>query len=115
MTSLPWASSGTNGIGGAGITFAIDESSSGAASASAMKPAIVSTVAGSSSMPPTTVSIRCRRNLNRVATPKFPPPPRIAQNRSGSFSASTRRISPSAVTMSAASRSSIVRPYLRTR
>ncbi len=115
ITSLPCASSGTNGIGGAGITFAIDESSSGAASASAMNPAIVSTVAGSSSIPPTTVSSGCSANRNRVATPKFPPPPRIAQNRSGSCSASTRWSSPSAVTISAASRLSIVRPCLRTR
>ena len=67
------------------------------------------------SIPPTTEGSACSRNRNRVATPKFPPPPRIAQNRSGSFSASTRRSSPSAVTMSAASRSSIVRPCLRTR
>src|SRR6266511_3289830 len=58
IESLPCSSSGTNGIGGARITLAIDESSSGAASASAMKPSIVSTVAGSMSTPPTTVSIR---------------------------------------------------------
>ena len=29
---------------------------------------------------------RASRNLNRVTTPKLPPPPRIAQNRSGSWS-----------------------------
>ena len=46
IASLPCSSSGRNGIGGARITLAIDESSSGAASASAMKPSIVSTVAG---------------------------------------------------------------------
>ena len=114
ITSLPCASSGTNGNGGAFITFAIVPSSSGDAFDSAMNPAIVSTVAGSMSIPPTTVSSSCRRNWNRVATPKLPPP-RIAQNRSGSVSASTRRISPSAVTTSAASRSSIVRPCLRAR
>ena len=35
-----------NGIGGQGMTFPIAESSSGAASASAMNPSIVSGVAG---------------------------------------------------------------------
>ena len=38
ITSLPWCSSGTNGIGGQGMTLAIVDSSSGAASAAAMKP-----------------------------------------------------------------------------
>ena len=66
-------------------------------------------------MPPTIRSIGCRRNRNRAATPKLPPPPRIAQNRSGCDPRSTRRISPFAVTMSAASRLSMARPCLRTR
>ena len=35
-------------------------------------------------MPPTIPDSGCSRNLNRVTTPKLPPPPRIAQNRSGS-------------------------------
>ena len=52
MTSLPTASSGRNGIGGAVMTLAIVDSSSGAASAAAMKPATVSAVAGSTSIPP---------------------------------------------------------------
>jgi len=30
-------------------------------------------------MPPSTVSMSCRRNWNRVATPKSPPPLRIAK------------------------------------
>ena len=94
MTSLPCCSAGTNGIGGAGMTLAIVDSSSGAASAAAMNPAIVSAVAGSISIPPTIVPTSCSRNRNRVATPKLPPPPRIAQNRSGCVSASTRRSSP---------------------
>jgi hypothetical protein len=38
MIRRPCCSAGRNGIGGAGITLAIAESSSGAASASAMKP-----------------------------------------------------------------------------
>jgi glycerol uptake facilitator-like aquaporin len=45
---------GTIGIGGAGMMLAIPDSSSGAASAAAMNPAITSGVAGSSSIPPTT-------------------------------------------------------------
>ena len=53
MTSLPWCSSGTNGIGGQGMTLAMVDSSSGAASAAAMNPATVSAVAGRISIPPT--------------------------------------------------------------
>ena len=82
-TRLPWCSGARNGIGGAGITLAIVESSSGAASAAAMKPAIVSAVAGRTSMPPTIVPTSWSRYWKRVTTPKLPPPPRIAQNRSG--------------------------------
>ena len=52
MISEPWSSSGMNGIGGQFMTFAIVPSSSGAASAAAMKPAIVSAVAGRKSIPP---------------------------------------------------------------
>ena len=114
-TSSPWRSSGTNGIGGAGITLAIVDSPSGAASDSARNELRTSGVAGSRSMPPTTEGTSCSRNLNRVATPKLPPPPRIAQNRSGWLSASTSRIRPSAVTTSAASRLSIVSPWSRLR
>ena len=66
------------------MTLAIVESSSGASSAAAMNPAIVSGVAGRMSIPPTIDGTDWSRNLNRVATPKLPPPPRIAQNRSGS-------------------------------
>ena len=83
MTSRPCCSAGRNGSGGAGMTLAMVDSPSGAASARAMKPAITSGVAGSSSRPPTIVETSCSRNWNRVATPKLPPPPRIAQNSSG--------------------------------
>jgi hypothetical protein len=37
MTSWPWTSAGKNGIGGADMTLAIVESSSGAASAAAVR------------------------------------------------------------------------------
>ena len=53
--------------------------------------------------------------MNRVTTPKLPPPPRIAQKRSGFSSALARTRSPSASTISAASRLSIVSPHLRVR
>ena len=36
-----------------------------------------------------TVPTSCRRKVNEVTTPKLPPPPRIAQNRSG-FSSGAR-------------------------
>ena len=82
-TGLPRCSSGTNGIGGASMMLAIVESSSGAAPAVATNPVITSGVAGSISIPPRISEISCSRSLKRVATPKFPPPPRIAQKRSG--------------------------------
>ena len=104
-----------NGIGGASITLAIVESSSGAASAASMKPVITSGVAGRISIPPTISEISCNRSWRRVATPKLPSPPRIAQKRSGSLSSLACTISPSAVTTSAASRLSIVSPFFRTR
>ena len=53
ITILPCCSSGRNGMGGAGMTLAMVDSSSGAFSAATMKPATVSTVAGRKSMPPT--------------------------------------------------------------
>src|SRR5829696_3556145 len=114
-TSWPWCSGGTNGIGGAGMTLAMADSFSGAASAAAMNSATTSALAGSRSMPPTIPSRGCSRNWKRVATPKLPPPPRMAQNRSGWCWSSIWRIWPSAVTSSAASRLSMVRPCLRTR
>ena len=82
-TGRPWYSAGTNGSGGAFTTLAIADSSSGAASASATKPSSTSGVAGSRNMPPRIRPTRCSRNFSRVTTPKLPPPPRIAQKRSG--------------------------------
>ena len=48
-----------------------------------------------------------------MTTPKLPPPPRSPQKRSAFSSALARTVCPSAVTTSAASRLSQVRPYLR--
>ena len=89
MTSWPWCSAGTNGIGGAGMTLAMVDSSSGAASAAAMKPGDgLGAWPAAAACRPTTPGSSCSRNWNRVATPKLPPPPRMAQNRSGCVSAS---------------------------
>ena len=56
---------------------------------------------------------RTTSNSIAVTTPKLPPPPRSAQNRSGSCSASTRTSSPSAVTSSSAVTALVCSPYLR--
>ena len=48
--------------------------------------------------PATTVPTSCRRNRNEVTTPKLPPPPRSAQNRSGCSSALATTRSPLAST-----------------
>ena len=98
------------------MTFAIVESSSGAASAAAMNPAIVSGVAGSMSIPPTIVPTGCEPELEpgrdaevAAAAADRPEEVRLRARRrpAGRW--------PSAVTISAASSESIVRPYLRTR
>ena len=70
---------------------------------------------GHSVGPPTMLLTGCRRNLNDVTTPQFPPPPRSAQKRSGCSSALAVTSSPLASTSSADSRLSIVSPYLRVR
>jgi hypothetical protein len=65
--------------------------------------------------PAHTVCTGCAWNKNEVTTPKFPPPPRIAQNRSLFSSALATTNLPSARTTSAARRLSMVRPYCRVR
>ena len=45
-----------------------------------------------------------------VTAPKLPPPPRTAQKRSGSVSASIRRMAPSAVTISTETTFEAARP-----
>ncbi len=52
-------------------------------------------------------------NSIAVTTPKLPPPPRSAQNRSGSLSASTRTRFPSALTISTAVIALVWMPCLR--
>src|SRR5918993_1477676 len=77
-TSLPWASGGRNGIGGATMMLAMPDSSSGAVSAAAMKSAMTWAVAGSRSIPPTIPSRGWSRNFSRVATPQGQPVPAVA-------------------------------------
>jgi hypothetical protein len=55
----------------------------------------------------------CSRNVNDVTIPKLPPPPRIAQKRSGLESADAVRTPPSAQTTWASTRLSHASPYLR--
>ena len=57
---------------------------------------------------------RCTRVSKRVTIPKLPPPaPRSAQNRSGSWRASTRRSRPSGVTTTSPVTLSAVSPKAR--
>ena len=55
----------------------------------------------------------CSRNRKSVTTPKLPPPPRRPQNRSAFSSTPARTNSPSAVTRSADSSESTVKPNFR--
>ncbi len=63
-------------------------------------------------LPAVTSSMGCNRYSNDVATPKLPPPPRMAQNRSGCSFALVTTVRPSAVTSSADKRVSHVAPCL---
>ena len=70
---------------------------------------------GHSVGPASTSPTSCRENENDTTTPKLPPPPRSAQNRSGSSDSLVRTSRPSASTTSAAIRLSIVSPPPRVR
>ena len=65
--------------------------------------------------PPIAVLTGCSRRCSSVATPKLPPPPRRAQNRSGSLRASACTRRPSARTTSAPRRLSTASPCARFR
>src|SRR6185437_8973069 len=69
-TGLPCCPAGTNGSGGALMTFAMTESSPGAASAAAAGPAITSALAGSIGIPPAASPASWSRNRSLAATPK---------------------------------------------
>src|SRR6516164_7512645 len=64
--------------------------------------------------PPRTVLTGWTRNSNEVTTPKLPPPPRSAQNKSSFSLALATRGFPSAVTISNERTLSQVRPYFLT-
>ena len=55
----------------------------------------------------------CREKVNSVTIPRFPPPPRSPQNRSGFSSVEAVTMRPSAVTTSALSKLSQAKPKLR--
>src|SRR3954471_4034449 len=116
VTSSPSCSGATGKPGGARKVEAVTESSSGAV---AVKSAKKRRTSGASSKAWTTPPARtcgpsgCRRYSSAVTIPKFPPPPRRPQSRSGFSSALAVTRSPSAVMTSAPSRLSHAGPYLR--
>ena len=114
-TFCPTSSDGTNGAGDAVITAAsvVDSSLTSAAHARYRWSTSRPRSSGNPISPPTTGPNGCKRNSKLVTTPKFPPPPRKPQMSSGSSVLLARRMSPDAVTTSAAVRLSAARPYLR--
>ena len=80
-----------------------------------MNPATVAGVAGRTSMPPTTDGTGWSRNRNRVDDAEVAAAAADRPEEVGMRVGVDAAISPSAVTISAASRESMVRPYLRTR
>src|SRR5215469_9232623 len=110
----------SSGNGGPGGTLSIATKpfiSSGACVMNSLYHFITSAASSSfqSIGPAQTVCTGWPSNKNDVTTPKFPPPPRIAQNKSGFSLALATTNLPSASTRSAASRLSMVRPYFRVR
>ncbi len=116
MTSFPWTLSGRNGNGGA-LRMTIQTFNSSGADFMNSRQLVSTCFAcsnGKTSRParisgPTGWS----PNSNWVTTPKFPPPPRMAQNRSAFSFSLTCLFWPSAVTISAEMRLSIVSPCFR--
>ncbi len=102
-TRLPRIGSGTMSTGGIVITASALLDSSGSVSAHSRYARNASPVrAGSNmTMPANTSSTEKRRNSSEVTMPKLPPPPRIAQKRSGCSLCDAVTSSPSAVTISA--------------
>src|SRR3954467_11182656 len=111
------SSSGKGGPGGTDISETKPPSSSGCACRNSVCQRMTSCVSSRSYMtgPASTLVSGWQRNVNCVTIPKLPPPPRSAQNRSLSRSASHCTIDPSARTTVAATRLSTVSPYARVR
>ncbi len=100
----PTSSSGIHGTSPARRRKLVQSSSSGAPVAIARRPRSMTSGARSSgwNIARITSSLNsCSANSNSVTTPKLPPPPRSAQNRSGRSLSEVRRMRPSAVTTSA--------------
>src|ERR1019366_3612581 len=116
----PQSASGNGGGGGMGGGAIKPFSSSGSDGSSSRYQRITSGMSARSYstgppmiVPPSPMS--WQRNVNDVTTPKFPPPPRRAQNRSlRELSLAVANV-PSASTTSAARRLSTVRPKRRER
>ena len=81
-TKRPWCSGGTNGNGGAGMMVAIVESSSGAASASAMNDVITRGRRQDQGAAHDRVDL-VQPELEAGRHAEVAAPPRMAQNRSG--------------------------------
>ncbi len=115
-TSRPCHSAGRNGSGGAFRITAQTVSSSGASLAMRRNSGSNSSAfsSGCTINPDRTSGPSgWSLNSNEVTTPKLPPPPRSAQNRSGLSLSLARTRLPSAVTTSAEMRLSMVSPNLR--
>ena len=109
--------SGNGGPGGTVRNAKKPVSSSGCAGRNSRYHASTSAAAsiGQRIGPAMTVDTGCSWSVNAVTTPKFPPPPRIAQKRSAFSSSLARTKVPSASTTSAARTLSIERPCFRVR
>ena len=116
----PHSSSGNGSAGGMVISPIQPLSSSGSDGSSSRYQRITSAVSAKSYRTGPPMIVPCspmswQRNVNEVTMPKFPPPPRSAQNRSGWESSLAVTKVPSASTTSADSRLSTVRPNRRDR
>ena len=111
----PRTGSGTSGSGGKWMMFAHEVISSGRPSSSAVHVRRTSVVRSKpkNSAPAYSSRTGTTANSSAVTTPKFPPPPRSAQNSSGSCAASVRTRWPSAVTISIAVTALVCSPCLR--
>ena len=116
----PHSASGNGGAGGMVSRPIQPLSSSGSEGSSSRYQRITSGVSAMSYSTGPPMIVPCspmswQRNVNEVTMPKFPPPPRSAQNRSlCEFSLAVTNV-PSARTTSAARRLSTVRPKRRDR
>ena len=115
-TCAKWNSAGTNGAGGALMhaTPVLVVAPSDPRTSRVVRRACAARSCSTNNIARCTMGpTSCRRYSNSVTTPKLPPPPRSAQNRSGCSVALARTQRPSASTTCADSRLSIVSPCTR--